>query len=283
MSLFQNATYIASAHRLQDLPPPREPEIAFAGRSNAGKSSAINALANRTRLAFVAKRPGRTQTINLFRLAGGGILADLPGYGFAEVPEAMRRHWEATLGRYLQTRPSLCGLALVMDARHPLTERDEMMLDWFQPTGRPIHVLLTKADKLSRSEATATLERVRERLARRGGGCTAQLFSSLRRTGLAEAEAIFARWLGRPRGERSAPASAHKKAPGQRGKPGAKRLKLIKAPAQGGEAGDDRNRLQPMSEPPEKGSPSPKQAGCRVWDDFNKGLIYMINHDSGAD
>ncbi|HTO48492.1 MAG TPA: ribosome biogenesis GTP-binding protein YihA/YsxC [Burkholderiales bacterium] len=211
MSLFQNATYVASAHRLQDLPPPGAPEIAFAGRSNAGKSSAINALANRTRLAFVSKTPGRTQTINLFRLTGGGILADLPGYGYAKVPEAMRRHWEATLSAYLQTRSSLCGLALVMDARHPLTERDELMLAWFRPTGRPIHVLLTKSDKLARSAAAATLARVRERLRALRGNYTAQLFSSVDRTGLEEAEAVFAGWLGAGSGERN------KKAPGQRG------------------------------------------------------------------
>ena len=218
MSLFQNATYVASAHRLQDLPPPGAPEIAFAGRSNAGKSSAINALANRTRLAFVSKTPGRTQTINLFRLAGGGILADLPGYGYAKVPEALRRHWEATLSAYLQTRASLCGLALVMDARHPLTERDELMLGWFRPTGRPIHVLLTKADKLTRSAAAATLTGVGERLHALRGNYTAQLFSSVDRTGIEEAEAVFAGWLGMPPGE------GNKKAPGQRGKPGAKRL-----------------------------------------------------------
>jgi GTP-binding protein len=226
MSLFQNATYIASAHRLQDLPPPREREIAFAGRSNSGKSSAINALANHTRLAFVSKTPGRTQTINLFRLTGGGILADLPGYGYAKVPETMRRHWEETLSAYLQTRESLCGLALIMDARHPLTERDEIMLGWFRPTGRPIHVLLTKADKLSRTEASATLQRVRERLSRLGSDYTAQLFSSLRRTGVEEAEAVLAGWLAAPGSDlRTVPASGHKKAPGQRGKPGAKRLK----------------------------------------------------------
>jgi GTP-binding protein len=226
MSLFQNATYIASAHRLQDLPPPREREIAFAGRSNAGKSSAINALANHTRLAFVSKTPGRTQTINLFRLTGGGILADLPGYGYAKVPETMRRHWEETLSGYLQTRESLCGLALIMDARHPLTERDEIMLGWFRPTGRPIHCLLTKADKLSRTEASATLQRVRERLSRLGSDYTAQLFSSLRRTGVEEAEAVLAGWLAAPGSDlRTGPASGHKKAPGQRGKPGAKRLK----------------------------------------------------------
>src|SRR5262245_3722669 len=218
MSLFQNATYVASAHRLQDLPPPGGPEIAFAGRSNAGKSSAINALANRTRLAFVSKTPGRTQTINLFRLTGGGILADLPGYGYAKVPEALRRHWEATLSAYLQTRTSLRGLALVMDARHPLTERDELMLAWFRPTGRPIHVLLTKADKLTRGAAAATLARVREHLRTLRGNYTAQLFSSLDRTGLEEAEAVFAGWLEAGSGD------GNKKAPGQRGKPGAKCL-----------------------------------------------------------
>jgi GTP-binding protein len=226
MSLFQNATYVASAHGLQDLPPPREPEIAFAGRSNAGKSSAINALANRTRLAFVSKTPGRTQTINLFRLAGGGLLADLPGYGYAKVPEPMRRHWEETLSRYLQSRASLCGLALIMDARHPLTERDELMLAWFRPTGRPVHVLLTKADKLSRAEAGAVLQRVRERLRELGSGYTAQLFSSLQRSGIDEAEAVFAGWLaGTARYALTTPANGNKKAPGQRGKPGAKRLK----------------------------------------------------------
>ena len=219
MSLFQNATYVASAHRLQDLPPPGAPEIAFAGRSNAGKSSAINALANRTRLAFVSKTPGRTQTINLFQLAGGGILADLPGYGYAKVPEALRRHWEATLSAYLQTRASLCGLALVMDARHPLTERDELMLGWFRPTRRPIHVLLTKSDKLTRSAAAATLARVGERLRSMSGNYSAQLFSSLDRTGIEEAETVFAGWLG------IAPGEPNKKAPGQRGKPGAKCLR----------------------------------------------------------
>jgi GTP-binding protein len=227
MSLFQNATYLASAHRLQDLPPPREAEIAFAGRSNAGKSSAINALANRTRLAFVSKTPGRTQTINLFRLAGGGILADLPGYGYAKVPEPLRRHWEETLSGYLQTRASLRGLALVMDARHPLTARDEIMLEWFRPTGRPIHVLLTKADKLSRTEAGVTLQRVRRRLDALGSSYTAQLFSSLQRSGVAEAEAVFAGWLAAPGpGAAATPSKENKKAPGQRGKPGAKRLKL---------------------------------------------------------
>ena len=218
MSLFQNATYLASAHHLKDLPPPGEPEVAFAGRSNAGKSSAINALANRTRLAFVSKTPGRTQQINFFRLVGGGLLVDLPGYGYARVPDALRTHWETTLSEFLQTRGSLCGLVLVMDARHPLTERDEMMLGWFRPTGRPVHILLTKADKLSRREQALTLSKVRARLSALGGQATAQLFSSPGRSGLEEAEAVIARWL-------VAAGARNKEAPSQRGKLGAKRLK----------------------------------------------------------
>jgi GTP-binding protein len=218
MSLFQNATYLASAHRLEELPPPGEPEVAFAGRSNAGKSSAINALANRTRLAFVSKTPGRTQQINFFRLQGGGLLVDLPGYGYAKVPETLRRHWEHTLSRFLQDRTSLCGLVLVMDARHPLTGRDEMMLEWFRPTGRPVHILLTKADKLTRSEAALTLNHVRAKLKALGGNATAQLFSSTGRSGLAEAEGMISAWL-------AGAAARNKEAPSQRGKLGAKGLK----------------------------------------------------------
>jgi GTP-binding protein len=218
MSLFQNATYLASAHRLEELPPPGEPEVAFAGRSNAGKSSAINALANRTRLAFVSKTPGRTQQINFFRLRGGGLLVDLPGYGYAKVPETLRRHWEHTLSRFLQGRTSLCGLVLVMDARHPLTARDEVMLEWFRPTGRPVHILLTKADKLTASEAALTLEHVRARLKVLGGNVTAQLFSSTGRSGLAEAEGVISAWL-------AGAGARNKEAPSQRGKLGAKGLK----------------------------------------------------------
>ncbi len=220
MSLFQNATYLASAHRLDEVPAPGEPEVAFAGRSNAGKSSAINALANRTRLAFVSKTPGRTQQINFFRLARGGLLVDLPGYGYAKVPDALRRHWEEILSRFLQTRPTLCGLVLVMDVRHPLTERDEMMLRWFLPTGRPVHVLLTKADKLTRREGALTLEQVRTKLGALSERATAQLFASPGRAGVAEAERVIAGWL-------AAAGAGNKEAPSQRGKPGAKGLKGI--------------------------------------------------------
>ncbi len=195
MSLFLNARYIASAHDLKDLPPPAGPEIAFAGRSNAGKSSAINALVRHNRLAFVSKTPGRTQLINFFSLPGGAFLVDLPGYGYAKVPEAVRTHWEHVLSTYLQARSALCGLVLVMDARHPMTPLDRQMLDWFTPTGRPVHVLLTKADKLSRGPANATLQKVRAELAAYPVPCTAQLFSSLKKTGLDEAEQVVENWL----------------------------------------------------------------------------------------
>lgn len=195
MSLFQHAHFFLSAHQLRDLPPAIGTEVAFAGRSNAGKSSAINTLANRTRLAFVSKTPGRTQLINFFSLGEERFLVDLPGYGYADVPYAVRQHWQGVLSSYLQTRPSLHGLVLIMDARHPITPLDRQMLDWFLPTGKPVHVLLTKADKLSRQQATATLQRVRQELGRLYPNCTAQLFSSLKRQGLEEAERVIGGWM----------------------------------------------------------------------------------------
>lgn len=195
MPLFQNAEFYASAHHLRDLPPPNGVEIAFAGRSNAGKSSAINTLANHTRLAFVSKQPGRTQLINFFSLGSNRYLVDLPGYGYAKVPEAMRKHWQRVLSTYLSQRASLHGLVLVMDVRHPLTPLDRQMLDWFGPTGKPIHLLLTKSDKLSRSEAIKTLAAVRKALQEHWGQCTVQLFSSLKKQGVEEAEQVIAAWL----------------------------------------------------------------------------------------
>lgn len=193
MSIFSDARYLHTAALRSQLPPEGAPEIAFAGRSNAGKSSAINALAGRRRLAFFSKTPGRTQEINFFALRNGGLLTDLPGYGYAKVPLEIRSHWESFLGEYLQTRGSLIGLALVMDARHPLTELDKRMIDWFVPTGRPIHVLLTKSDKLTRSEAGATLAKVRKALGETPN-TTIQLFSSTARTGVDDAETVFAQW-----------------------------------------------------------------------------------------
>lgn len=196
MSLFQNALFEISVASPTGLPEPQGMEIAFAGRSNAGKSSAINTLAGHTRLAFVSKTPGRTQLINFFRLRDGSALVDLPGYGYAEVPEKVRLQWQGLLERYLRTRPNLVGLVLIMDSRHPLKPLDRQMLDWFGPTGRPIHVLLTKADKLTRSEAARTLAQVRSALAPWGERVSCQLFSSLKKTGREEVEETVAGWLG---------------------------------------------------------------------------------------
>lgn len=209
MSLFANAVFTISAAKLSDLPPPSGAEIAFAGRSNAGKSSAINTLVGRTRLAFVSKTPGRTQLINFFRLQCGAFLVDLPGYGYADVPEEIRRQWQGVLAAYLTRRMSLCGLVLIMDARRPMTDLDRQMLEWFGPTGKPIHILLTKADKLTRSEAAKTLQATRNELTPWADQVSVQLFSSLKKSGGDEAERIIGGWL-----EVSDEASEKRNAPG---------------------------------------------------------------------
>lgn len=214
MSVFAHARFVLSAESLSELPPPAGAEIVFAGRSNAGKSSVINTLAGQRRLAFVSRTPGRTRLINFFRLRNGVFLVDLPGYGYAEAPAAMRRHWQQVLPDYLMGRSSVRGLVLVMDARRPLTALDRRMLEWFAPRGRPIHVLLTKADKLTRHEADRRLRETRAALAACPGQASVQLFSSLRRSGVEEAERILGAWLEAGEEKRNAP--------GQRGeKPGA--------------------------------------------------------------
>ena len=176
-----------SVHDPHELPPPGVPELAFAGRSNAGKSSAINTLTGRRRLAFVSKTPGRTQLINFFSLGNAAYLVDLPGYGYAGVPAEVRRHWDLLVGSYVATRESLAGVVVVMDARHPLTPLDRELLEWLRDAGRPAHILLTKADKLSRQAAHATLASVRSESTKLLPGTTVQLFSSLQREGVDEA------------------------------------------------------------------------------------------------
>jgi GTP-binding protein len=195
--LFRHAVFETSVAKPVNLPPASAgaPEIAFAGRSNAGKSSALNTLAGHTRLAFVSKTPGRTQLINFFRLPSNACLVDLPGYGYAAVPLAVRKQWQGLLEHYLTRRENLIGLVLIMDSRRPLTELDIQMIHWFVPTGNPIHILLTKSDKLSRQEAAQTLRAVREGIAVYGGQVTVQLFSSLKKTGIAEAEKVIGAWL----------------------------------------------------------------------------------------
>lgn len=196
MSLFSAARFEISIARPQDLPLSMGAEIAFAGRSNAGKSSAINTIVGHTRLAFVSKTPGRTQLINIFRMNNGAALVDLPGYGYAKVPESIRKQWVSLLERYLSRRESLIGLILIMDARHPLTPLDRQMLGWFAPTGRPVHVLLTKSDKLTRGPAAQTLAKVKQELAAWGPRVSVQLFSSLKKSGVEEVEKVVAGWLG---------------------------------------------------------------------------------------
>ncbi|NCT68922.1 MAG: YihA family ribosome biogenesis GTP-binding protein [Rhodanobacteraceae bacterium] len=194
---FRQARYLVSAHRLDQLPADSGAEVAFAGRSNAGKSSAMNALCDQTGLARTSKTPGRTQQINVFPLVDPAQrLIDLPGYGYAKVPEALRAHWRGVLDAYLRTRTSLRGLVLVMDARHPLKDFDRQMLVFGAASGRPCHCLLTKADKLSRSEGARTLAAVRKELAEIAPGASAQLFSSLAKTGLDELRALVIGWLG---------------------------------------------------------------------------------------
>ena len=213
MGLFSQAEFYTTVNHMKDLPLHGGREVAFVGRSNAGKSSAINTLANHTRLAYTSKTPGRTQHLNYFALGKNKFLVDLPGYGYAKVPADIQAHWEHLLSEYLQTREELCGLVVIMDARHPMTERDQGMLDWFAPTGKPIHILLTKSDKLSRQQSTQTLREVKDFLTEhfssditpasehdsslklRFPQCTAQLFSSLKKVGMDEAEAIISSWF----------------------------------------------------------------------------------------
>lgn len=221
MPIFRNARFETSIAKPSALPPALGAEIAFAGRSNAGKSSAINTLAGHTRLAFVSKTPGRTQLINFFRLNCGAALVDLPGYGYAKVPESIRRQWQGLLEKYLRERANLVGLVLIMDCRHPLTPLDRQMIGWFAPSGRPIHILLTKSDKLSRNQASAARAFVQRELAGMGPQVSVQLFSSLAKAGVEEVEHTVAGWLGLPLEDAPPPAARNntrKENPGLKGK-----------------------------------------------------------------
>ncbi|OSI08585.1 ribosome biogenesis GTP-binding protein YsxC [Neisseria animaloris] len=196
MNLFQNAKFFTTVNHLKDL-PTTSAEIAFVGRSNAGKSSAINTLTNHVRLAYVSKTPGRTQHINFFELTNGGFMVDLPGYGYAQVPEAVRAHWVKLLGDYLQKRAQLIGLILIMDARHPLKALDIQMLDFFHQTGRPVHILLSKADKLPKNDQIKTLSSVKKALKpySERQQISIQLFSSLKKQGIEEVNKVVAEWF----------------------------------------------------------------------------------------
>jgi GTP-binding protein len=218
MSQLWQARFFTTVNHLRDLPKTQVPEIAFAGRSNAGKSTAINILCNQKKLAFASKTPGRTQHINYFSIGGAhvgqhrkdetrvdeirALLVDLPGYGYAEVPGAAKLYWNELLGSYIQSREQLAALILIMDSRRPFTELDTQMLEWFAPTGKPIHCLLTKADKLNRNDSTNALRLARSVLSsyvdEQGQPLpfTVQLFSALKRTGLEEADDRILNLLG---------------------------------------------------------------------------------------
>ena len=211
MSILWQARFLTTVNHLRNLPTLQVPEVAFAGRSNAGKSTAINILCNQKKLCFASKTPGRTQHINYFSIGGShvaqhrkdativeeirALLVDLPGYGYAEVPGAAKNHWNQLLGDYVQRREQLSALILIMDSRRPFTDLDRQMLEWYAPTGRPVHCLLTKADKLNRNEATNALRLTNTVLASYTDEhgvpfpFTAQLFSSLKRIGIEEADA----------------------------------------------------------------------------------------------
>jgi GTP-binding protein len=193
MSLFQGLTFLTTVNDLKAL-PYEGIEVAFAGRSNAGKSSAINTLANHTRLAYVSKTPGRTQHINYFDFGNERRLVDLPGYGYAAVPEAVRKHWQGLLGKYLESRPNLIGLVLIMDSRRPLTDLDRVMLEFFLPTGKPVHCVLTKSDKLNNQEKVQALRTVKDEFAG-NPQITVQLFSSLKKQGVSDVEKVVGAWF----------------------------------------------------------------------------------------
>ena len=195
MSLFSRLEFRYAVHQLSDMPPDRGSEVAFAGRSNAGKSTAINALANRRKLAFVSKTPGRTQAINFFDMGNQCSLVDLPGYGYAKVPRAEQERWDELIGTYVSNRNSLILLIIIVDIRRGLTTLDRQLLSWLAPTNKPVHILLTKADKLTRQQASTVLQQTEAELARHPGEATAQIFSGTSKTGVKQAQAVVARWL----------------------------------------------------------------------------------------
>ena len=191
---YHQAHFLKSASRLSQSPPDEGIEVAFAGRSNAGKSSALNTLCNQKNLARTSKTPGRTQLLNYFELDDRRRLVDLPGYGFAKVAEKIKRQWQGALADYIQHRECLRGMILLMDIRHPLKDFDLQMLEWNIHYGLPTHILLTKADKLKRGAASSTLLQVRKAFGEHPE-ISAQLFSSLKREGIDEAHQVLNSWF----------------------------------------------------------------------------------------
>jgi GTP-binding protein len=192
---FSDIRFLISVAELEGLPQDELPEVAFVGRSNVGKSSALNVLANRKRLAFVSKTPGRTQLINFFSFGENARLVDLPGYGYAKVPHGVREDWGKLVAGYLQTRRSLLGVVSLMDSRRPLTPLDRQLLEWLVPLQRRLLVLLTKSDKLTKSEQGRTLAATKKELASLGVPGECMLFSSQTRQGVEETRDHIDAWL----------------------------------------------------------------------------------------
>lgn len=192
---FQPTKFITSAANIRQLPDDTGVEIAFAGRSNAGKSSALNTLTRQKALARTSKTPGRTQLINVFEVAEGKRLIDLPGYGYAKVPVAVKEKWQQALSEYLQKRESLRGLVLLMDIRHPYRDTDQELLHWATDCKIPVLVVLTKADKLKPSQRKSTLLQAREAALVFGGDVQVEMFSSLNKLGLPQVEQILSNWF----------------------------------------------------------------------------------------
>ena len=195
---YRRARFLHSAARLEQSPPDDGFEVAFAGRSNAGKSSAINALCGQKALARTSKTPGRTQLLNYFALDDSRRLVDLPGYGYAKVAATLRAEWQGVVGDYVEGRRCLRGLVLLMDIRHPLKDLDRQLLDWAVALGRPVHILLTKADKLGRGQANAALSTVRRAVADGPAPPTVQLYSAVASQGVEVLASVLDRWLDRP-------------------------------------------------------------------------------------
>ncbi|MDP7146899.1 MAG: ribosome biogenesis GTP-binding protein YihA/YsxC [Pseudomonadales bacterium] len=192
---YRRATFVVGAARLDQCPADTGSEVAFAGRSNAGKSSAINVLTDNKKMARTSKSPGRTQLINFFELGSQRRLVDLPGYGYAKVPRAVKENWHQHLDEYLRSRRSLRGVVLVMDIRHPLREFDEMMMRWAGDADLPLHMLLTKSDKLKQGQAKATLTQVRNQMKSWSAHISVQLFSATRKVGQEELQQTLTKLL----------------------------------------------------------------------------------------
>ncbi|KAF3978516.1 MAG: YihA family ribosome biogenesis GTP-binding protein [Methylococcales symbiont of Iophon sp. n. MRB-2018] len=194
--VYQQAKFISSAPKLIDAPEDKGKEIAFAGRSNAGKSSAINTLTRQKSLARISKTPGRTQLLNFFEIDDERKFVDLPGYGYAKVPLSVKKLWHQMMESYLHKRKALCGIVLVMDVRHPLTDFDMQMIEWCEHSRLPLHILLTKADKLNFGAAKNTLLKVQRELSEIDVFVSLQLFSSLKKTGIDEVHSVLDQWFG---------------------------------------------------------------------------------------